>query len=108
MLTAGNVVAASRVTAERLISMAAVSQLASVTRGTIYSWVTAGDFPAPLQIGKRRIAFREADVMAWLASRREAVWRPDPRAQGRRVGAPQASTESGRASRDARSSGRPS
>ena len=80
-MTASEIAAASRVAAERLISMPAVCQLVSVTRGTIYNWVTAGDFPAPRRIGPRRIAFREADVMKWLASRREAMWRPDPRAQ---------------------------
>jgi prophage regulatory protein len=75
MLTANEVTASSSATAARLVSMAAVCALASVSKGTIYNWVTAGTFPAPLQIGKRRIAFREADVMDWLASRRTVVWR---------------------------------
>jgi prophage regulatory protein len=76
-----NDVGASLAAAERLISLASVAELVSVSKGTIYYWVTAGKFPAPLQIGPRRIAFREADVAAWLATRQTAAWRPDPRAR---------------------------
>ena len=58
----------------KLVSMAAVCELASVSRGTIYNWVNDGAFPAPVQLGKRRIAFREADILDWMDRRQSVAW----------------------------------
>lgn len=40
--------------------------------------VRRGDFPAPVEISNRRIAWRERDVREWINSRPErgAGWRP--------------------------------
>lgn len=43
-----------------------------LARSTIYEWVKRGDFPKPVRLGARLVAWRESDVADWLQSR-EAV-----------------------------------
>ena len=38
-------------------------------RSSIKNYVTAGKFPAPVQIGPRAVGFVEAEVNEWFASR---------------------------------------
>jgi predicted DNA-binding transcriptional regulator AlpA len=40
----------------------------------LYTLIHDGEFPKPVQLAKRRIAFREADIITWLDSRREVSW----------------------------------
>jgi prophage regulatory protein len=44
-------------------------ELTSFSRGTLYVKSRNGTFPKPVKISQRRIAFREADVRAWMAAR---------------------------------------
>ena len=60
--------------AARLINVTDVLQLTSVSRGTLYLMMKAGEFPRPLQIGKRRVAWREAQVREWIESRQAVRW----------------------------------
>ncbi|MBA3599419.1 MAG: AlpA family phage regulatory protein [Methylibium sp.] len=46
-----------------------VEQLVQLSRSTIYANVKAGTFPAPIRIGARAVAWRLADVEAWLEAR---------------------------------------
>ncbi len=41
----------------------------SVSRSTIYHWVSKGSFPRPIRLGRRAVGWREADVNAWIAAR---------------------------------------
>ena len=50
----------------RLLNTRAVMGLTSFSRGTLYVKTRDGTFPKPVKISQRRIAFREADVRAWL------------------------------------------
>ena len=45
-----------------------------LSRRHLYTLIHGGEFPKPVQLAKRRIAFREADIIAWLDSRREVSW----------------------------------
>jgi prophage regulatory protein len=54
---------------ERLLSTRAVMELTSFSRGTLYLKARDGTFPKPLKISERRIAYRAADVQAWLKTR---------------------------------------
>ena len=63
-----------RLAENRLVSPKAVCSMTSVSRGTLYTMARRGDFPRPLQIGTRRVAWREADVLAWLATRESVSW----------------------------------
>jgi len=61
-------------TGRRVVSMKTVVKMTSASRATIYNWVNAGLFPAPIQLGRRRIGWREADVTHWLESRQDVAW----------------------------------
>ena len=52
----------------QLLRPAAVQELTTLCRTTLWARVKAGTFPAPLKIGDSRIAWRASDVEAWIAS----------------------------------------
>jgi predicted DNA-binding transcriptional regulator AlpA len=55
---------------ERLLKWAQVRpRIGDVSRSTVWRWIRAGEFIKPVQLGKRRIAFRESELNLWLASR---------------------------------------
>lgn len=60
--------------ASRLVSVRDVLILTSISRGTLYNWIKQGDFPKPVQIGKRRVAWREQQVRDWISSRETTAW----------------------------------
>ena len=42
-------------------------------RATIYRRIAAGDFPRPVRLGRRRVAWRESDIERWKNRAPEAV-----------------------------------
>jgi prophage regulatory protein len=56
----------------RLLRLPEVVSRTGKARSTIYRDVKAGAFPAPVQIGERSVAWREADIVAWMDSLRTA------------------------------------
>lgn len=52
--------------AERLIRRPEVEARTGLSRSTIYEWMKRGDFPQPVKLGERLVAWRESDVVAWL------------------------------------------
>jgi prophage regulatory protein len=44
----------------------------SIGRTTLYAWMKAGVFPAPVRLGPKAVGWRVEDVRAWLASREPA------------------------------------
>jgi prophage regulatory protein len=53
---------------ERLISLPAVREATGLSRSTIFRLVANARFPEPVRPSKGRIAWREREVLAWLAS----------------------------------------
>lgn len=53
----------------RLIRLPTVMELTGLSRNGIYSAVDRNNFPKPVKIGLRAIAWREEEVNAWIASR---------------------------------------
>ena len=53
----------------RLLKIGEVARLTSMHRSTIYRLVGAGDFPAQIQLSKQRVAWRAADIEAWIERR---------------------------------------
>ena len=47
-----------------------VMQATGLGRSTIYRLVANGEFPAPVHVGPRAVAWRWADLDRWSASRR--------------------------------------
>jgi prophage regulatory protein len=46
-----------------------VEQITGLGRSTIYEWMKDGRFPLPIKLGARAVAWRQADILAWLESR---------------------------------------
>jgi predicted DNA-binding transcriptional regulator AlpA len=59
-------------TLPRLVDMGLCAT--GLSRRHLYTLIHDGEFPKPVQLAKRRIAFREADIITWLDSRREVSW----------------------------------
>jgi prophage regulatory protein len=57
----------------RLIPPAVVTDRTSLSRTTIWRMVRRGEFPAPIQISPGRVAWSEAAVDAWIASKTVAA-----------------------------------
>lgn len=48
-----------------------VESRTGLSRSTIYDWMKRGNFPQPVKLGARIVAWRESDVTAWLDSREQ-------------------------------------
>ena len=46
-----------------------VERLTGFSKASIYRLMAAGEFPTPIRLGVRAVAWRVGDVEAWLASR---------------------------------------
>ena len=68
MLVRREVAAEGALLAERLVPLRVVCAVTGLSRSTIYRMVGAGTFPRPVKISKARVAWRECEVLAWLAS----------------------------------------
>ena len=55
--------------AEKHLRRPAVEDATGLSRSTIYEMMDRGDFPRPIRIGRRAVAWPESAVQAWLASR---------------------------------------
>jgi len=55
-----------------MLKLPAVVRETALSRSTIYAAIKSGDFPAPLRIGKRAVAWRVEDLEAWLQRREVA------------------------------------
>ena len=54
---------------DRLVPVRELTARLGVSRVSLYRWTRDGTFPRPVQLSERRIAWREWEVEAWLASR---------------------------------------
>lgn len=59
--------------ADRLLPFKRVLEVTSLSRATLYRKIGDGSFPAPLKIGRSRIAWRERDIVDWLARQPRAA-----------------------------------
>jgi prophage regulatory protein len=54
---------------DRLLAMAAVRAIIPYSKAQIYRKVADGSFPAPMKLGKARVAWRQSDIARWMADR---------------------------------------
>ena len=54
---------------ERFIGRKEVLILIGISNATLWRWIKAGRFPAPLKIGKKKVAWRSSVLAAWIAQR---------------------------------------
>ncbi len=52
-----------------LVSLNSVCQMTSLSRTAINKRRRDGDFPAPVELGERRIGFVKTEVLAWIDAR---------------------------------------
>ncbi len=52
-----------------IIDLGRVTAKTTLGRSTIYAYVKAGKFPAPIQVSPRHVAWIEAEVDAWVQER---------------------------------------
>lgn len=55
--------------AEKLLRRPEVEARTGLSRSTIYDWMKRGQFPQPVALGARLVAWRESDIAAWLEAR---------------------------------------
>ena len=53
----------------RYIRRPEVEKITALSRSTIYRLMDAGEFPKPIRLTKKAVAWSEADIFDWLASR---------------------------------------
>ena len=54
---------------DQILKKPRVQQMTSLPTSTLYAWVKAGRFPAPVKLGVRSVGWRLSDVQGWLDSR---------------------------------------
>ena len=54
---------------QRLIRLPEVLRATGLSRTTLYRKISHGQFPEPVRLGPRPVAWRECDVAAWINSR---------------------------------------
>jgi prophage regulatory protein len=52
-----------------LLRLPGVMQLTGLARSTIYKLVASGEFPAPLKLTRRAVAWPAAEIEQWVATR---------------------------------------
>ncbi|HBP6664557.1 MULTISPECIES: helix-turn-helix transcriptional regulator [Pseudomonadaceae] len=50
----------------RLIRRPEVRERVGLSTSTLYEMIAAGDFPAPIPIGRQAVAWLESEVDAWI------------------------------------------
>ncbi|QFT60467.1 Prophage CP4-57 regulatory protein (AlpA) [Sulfitobacter sp. THAF37] len=59
--------------AETLLRRPCVETRTGLSRSTIYEWMKRGEFPHPVKLGTRLVAWKESDITAWLDARETKV-----------------------------------
>ncbi len=54
---------------KKLIRRNEVERVTGLKRSSIYLKIKEGDFPKPIKLGMRAVAWLEADVMQWIESK---------------------------------------
>lgn len=54
---------------EKLLRLSEVRNRVPYSRATIYRLISSGQFPRPYSLGARAVAWREAEISAWIESR---------------------------------------
>ena len=50
----------------KLLRLWQVMEITSLSKSTIYRMIRSGDFPSPLQIGSKSVAWRQIDLEKWM------------------------------------------
>ena len=56
---------------KRFLRRPEVEARSGLSRSTIYAWMARGDFPKPVKLSGRMVAWREQDIDDWLQGHSE-------------------------------------
>lgn len=56
-----------------LLKLNRVLDLCAISRSTLYEMVARNEFPGPVQVGVRAVAWRQRDIFEWIESRPQAT-----------------------------------
>ena len=59
---------------EELLRLPEVAKLVKKSRATIYTDMRRGDFPLPISLGRRAMAWRRSDLDVWLNTRQQRTY----------------------------------
>lgn len=54
---------------EKFLRLTEVQRRVPYSRSTIYAKIGRGEFPAPIDLGARAVAWLESDIDEWIAAR---------------------------------------
>lgn len=57
---------------DRLLKRDEVEAITTLSKTSIYAKVKTGEFPEPMRLGGRAVAWRESEVLAWIAKLQRA------------------------------------
>lgn len=66
MKKSSSITLAAHAPVNRLLKISEVSELTALARATIYVRIKSGEFPLPVKLGGRSVAWRQSDVQAWI------------------------------------------
>ncbi len=55
--------------ADKLLRRPEVESVTGLSRSTIYHWMGKDEFPQPVRLGTRLVAWRSTDIQRWLETR---------------------------------------
>lgn len=58
-----------QISAPRILRIDEVLARTSISKSTLYNFIAAGTFPAPVRLGPRRVGWNSRSVDAWIESR---------------------------------------
>ena len=56
----------------KILRLPSVQARIELSRSTIYSLISKGEFPSPISLGERAVGWLEEDIDNWLAEKVEA------------------------------------
>jgi prophage regulatory protein len=56
---------------EKFLRLLAVKDRVALSRSTIYAKIACGEFPRPVDLGGRIVAWKESEIEAWMQERGE-------------------------------------
>ena len=54
----------------RLLRRREVLALVGIGQSTMCDWMARGEFPRPVELGSKLVAWRDSDIADWLAARK--------------------------------------
>jgi prophage regulatory protein len=51
-----------------LLRLRQLCELLSISRSTVYKWVSEGTFPSPVRISERAVRWRTEDIVSWRSA----------------------------------------